>query len=191
MRKIKTLTFLTVLILALSLTTVAFASKDENNGKHLAKGKQIKTEKLDEAEKHRSPVEHLYLYEKDPETWEIVEDGAVGKLTILTHKDKYIFNARGLELEMDYSLMNYAPGTDWSEETYPNPWPGEDSTEIGKDTSNEEGTVHMKGDWDTATEGKIWLVLDADFDTDLDPSQMIGWSPTRYLFEYELLQATE
>ena len=179
LRKLKALTFLTILVLALSLTTTAYASKDDNNGKHLAKGKKGYPSAQNGVNNEKSPVTHLYLYEKDPTTWEIVEDSAVGKLTILTHKDKYIFNARGLELEQDYALMYCM-----------DPWAGEDSVEIDKGMSNDEGNLHLKGDWDKTTEGKIWLVLDADFDPDLDPSRMTGWNPTRYLFEYALLEPT-
>ena len=179
LRKLKLITFLTILVLALSLTTTAYATKDDNKGKHLAKGKNGHPSAENGMNNEKSPVTHLYLYEKDPDTWEIVEDGAVGKLTILTHKDKYVFNARGLELETDYSLMNYV-----------DPWPGDGSTEIDKGTSNEEGTLHLKGDWDKTTDGKIWLVLDADFDPDAGPP-MQNWTPTSYLFEYALLEAYE
>jgi hypothetical protein len=32
-------------------------------------------------------------------------------------------------------------------------------------------------------DGKVWLVLSDDY----DGNQMIGWQPTEYLFEYDLL----
>jgi hypothetical protein len=170
---------------------MALAKKESNNGKHLAKGKNGRPAASNGLNNEKSPVQHLYLYEKDPDEWDIIDDGAFGKLTILTHKDKYIFNAHRLNPVLDYSLINYAPGTDWSEEPYPNPWPGEGSVEINSGTTNEEGNIHMKGEWDLETEGKIWLVLSDDFDSVSEPTKMIGWNPTQYLFEYDLITEYE
>jgi hypothetical protein len=188
MRKTKTLVILTIILLALSITTpMVSAKKESNNGKRLAKGKNGRPAASNGLNNEKSPVQHLYLYEKDPDTWDIVDEGAFGKLTILTHKDKYIFNAHRLDPILDYSMINYAPGTTWDPYPEPDPWPGEDSVEINSGTTNEEGDIHMKGEWDSETEGKIWLVLSNDFDAESEPTKMIGWNPTEYLFEYDLL----
>ena len=42
----------------------------------LAVGKNITKGKIPNGPAGRSPIAHLYFYEKDPDTWEIVEDGA-------------------------------------------------------------------------------------------------------------------
>ena len=208
-------------MLAISITApMALAKKDENNGKQLGKTKEkkVKTqegEQVAETEefgktytpaadnglnKGKSPVEHLYLYEKDPTTWEIVPDGAWAKITILTHKDKFIFNGHGLEEFVDYSLINYAATMDWETYEYDpdvspdDPWLMNDY-DIGSATADEEGNVHIKGTWDIEElpdydiEGKIWLVLDNDHDSEIN--DLTAWTPESYLFEYDLLRAKE
>jgi hypothetical protein len=52
-----------------------------------------------------SNTAHLYLYEKDPNTWEIVEDGAWGKMTY--DCDSFVFNGHGLDAREDYTLIYY------------------------------------------------------------------------------------
>ncbi len=127
---------------------------------------------------------HLYLYEKDPETWDIVDDGSWGKLTFLPHRDKYVFNGHRLPPDAMYDFINYAPSTDWTEDPYPNPWPGDDSVSIATEKVNKGGNVHMRGTWSAEYVGKVWLVLAGDF----DESGMIGWNPTDYLFEFDLIK---
>lgn len=169
-KKAKTLSLLILLAAVLLVPTVQAVKP---NGPSADKGLHNEKRK----------VKHLYLYEKDPETWQPVEDGAWGKLTILTHKDKYIFNGHGLDLDSDYSLINYAPGTDW---TVPdiNPWPAADSLGIGDGATNEEGNIHIKGSLSQTLVGKMWLVLSNDFS---EGTGMTGWTPTSYLFEYDLI----
>ena len=132
--------------------------------------------------------DHLYLYEKDPETWEIAEDAAWAKMNINVKKDQFVFNAHKLEPETDYVLI-----------CYQDPWPGTGSLLLGSGTSNEEGNVHIKGTIDYETlpsyvyeideeqvEGsKIWLVLAADFDE--EAREMDAWNPSEYLFEFDLI----
>ena len=142
----------------------------------------------------KSNVGHLYLYEKDPDTWEIVEDGAWGKMkyNLSGPTFDFVFNGRcepyGLEPGEDYTLIYY-PDKDG------NPWPREDVICLGSGTANEEGNVHIQGSVDTGdlpnpdtdiNEGaKIWLVVSGDVDR--DQAEMIGWNPTEYLFEYDLI----
>ena len=132
--------------------------------------------------------DHLYLYEKDPETWEIVEDAAWGKININVKNGKFVFNAHKLEPETDYVLI-----------CYQDPWPGTDSLLLGSDTSDEQGNVHIQGSIDYETlpsyvydvngeqiEGsKIWLVSAADFDE--TSAEMGAWNPSEYLFEFDLI----
>jgi hypothetical protein len=63
-------------------------------------------------------------------------------------------------------------------------------------TSNIDGDLHLMGSPDIGDipvdtdinfpdGGKIWLVLSDDYDS--DAKQMVGWNPTEYLFEFDLI----
>ena len=166
-------TILTLMILpAFQVFAIKPAGPSSSNG--LEKGKN----------------DHLYLYEKDTETWNIMEDPAWAKMNINTKKGKFVCNAHGLTPDEEYALI-----------CYQDPWPGTDSLLLGSGTADQEGNVHIKGqiDYDTlpsqeytigegeeqyTVEGsKIWLVLATDF----DENQMADWNPTEYLFEFDLI----
>jgi len=135
----------------------------------------------------KSNTGHLYLYEKDPSTWEIVDGGAWGKMkyNLSGPEFDFNFNGHGLEAGEGYCLIYY-----------PDPWPGNDLICLGSGIANKGGNVHIKGSVNTGdlpaeddanvNEGaKIWLVLSDD--VDCDEQKMIGWDPTEYLFEYDLI----
>ena len=133
----------------------------------------------------KSNIAHLYLHEKDPDTWEIVEDGAWGKMKYNMSGDEFdfVFNGHGLEPEADYTLIYY-----------PDPWPGIGLICLGSGTVNEEGDVHIAEpveieslpiEGDENDGAKIWLVLSDD--VDCENAQMVGWTPTEYLFEEDLI----
>lgn len=133
----------------------------------------------------KSNVGHLYLYEKDSETWEIVEGGAWGKMkyNLSGPTFGFVFNGHSLAIGQDYTLIYY-----------PDPWPGEGLICLGSSIANEEGNVHVKGsvdtgdlpaDYDENDGAKIWLVLTDD--VDCDQAKMIGWDASAYLFEYDLI----
>ena len=143
----------------------------------------------------KSNIGHLYLYEKDPATWDIVPDGAWGKMkyNLSGSTFDFVFNGHGLEQGYEYTLIYY-----------PDPWPGDGLISLGAGTVNEEGNIHIMGKVDSGdmpaasdlnhpdnggtgtpplTGAKIWLVLTGDIDgTD---KKMIGWTPSEYLFEYD------
>ncbi|MFQ6053506.1 MAG: hypothetical protein ACE5OO_04660, partial [Candidatus Bathyarchaeia archaeon] len=134
----------------------------------------------------KSNTGHLYLFEKDPTTWEIVEDGAWGKMKYKLSGPEFAFVFNGHDLE---------PGEDYTLIYYPNPWPGNGLICLGSGTANEEGNVHIAESLETddlpAEEdenypggAKIWLVLSDD--VDCAGRKMFGWNPTEYLFEYDL-----
>jgi hypothetical protein len=143
-----------------------------------------------------SNTAHLYLYEKDPGTWEIVDGGAWGKmkhnLTGLTFS--FVFNGHQLQPETEYSLIYYVdpgPGT-WT--VLP------EIVVLASGASNGGGNLHLSGNRDTGSipygddvnypdGGKIWLVLTADIDTEASTFKW-AWNPTEYLFEYDLLTFT-
>ena len=132
--------------------------------------------------------DHLYLYAKDPDTWEIVEDAAWGKMNINVNKGKFVFNAHKLEPNTDYVLI-----------CYQDPWPGTGSQWLGNCISDENGNVHIQGsiyyetlpsyvyeiDGEQVEGSKIWLVLADDYDQ--GSTEMSAWNPSEYLFEFDLL----
>lgn len=176
-------TIIVLVVVALTLVTIVpvFAVKpagpSSTNG--LKKGKN----------------DHLYLYEKDPETWEIIEeDSAWAKMNINTKKGKFVCNAHGLAPDNEYALI-----------CYQDLWPGTGSYLLGVDTADKNGNVHIKGQIDYATlpryeydtdgddvadvvASKIWLVFADDYiHSETDPDYMDDWSPTEYLFEFDLI----
>jgi hypothetical protein len=147
----------------------------------------------------KSKIGHLYLYEKDPLTWKIVEDGAWGKMVYNlsgTGNDTAIsavFNGQGLIVDTSYSLIYYP-------EVAPVSWPSEGwgVVVLGSGTANDDGDVLITGtgiigppdtqppvgDYIGKTGDKIWLVLSSDLSSG---SFMTGWTPTEYLFESALI----
>jgi len=170
-----------VVTLMLVIALVGLATAGMAIGKNLTKGK------IPNGPAGRSPIAHLYLYEKDPETWEIVEDGAWGKMKYNQYGPNFnfVFNGHRLEPGYDYTLIYY-----------PDPWPGEGLVCIGEGTADIDGNVHIQGSVDTGdmpsmddenfeAGAKIWLVLSDD--VDCIAANMIGWNPIEYLFEYDLI----
>ena len=134
--------------------------------------------------KGKSNVAHLYLYEKDPDTWGIVEDGAWGKMkyNLSGPTFDFVFNGHGLEANIDYSLIYYPePQTTW-------PWP---VTVIASGSSNGGGNIHLENSYEfdaDLNDAKIWLVLSEDLNAD---DELAGWNPTEYLFEHNLITYTD
>lgn len=136
----------------------------------------------------KSDTGHLYMAEKDPDTWDVVEDGAWGKLNYKS--DKYVFNGHGLEPGWDYTLINYARvGT---------AWPAHVNC-LDNAEANAGGNVHIMGAWDpegfdydttpdTGSEDgyKFWLVPTDDLDCENYLFQNV-WNPSEYLFEEALV----
>lgn len=141
-----------------------------------------------------SSVGHQYLYEKDPATWEIVPDGAWGKMKYFTARPnfEFVFNGHGL-----------VPGTEYKLVYFPDPWPGEGLVCLGTQTANAFGDVHIQssvptgdlpnaGDYNGMEDppgcttciygAKIWLVLSGDAVCG-SGSRMISWHPADYIFE--------
>ena len=138
-----------------------------------------------------SNIAHLYLYEKDPVTWEIVDDGTWGKMkyNLSGETFDFVFNGHGLEPGYEYTLIYY-----------PDPWPGAGLICLGSGTVNGEGNIHIAESENTGKlpaeedenylEGaKIWLVLSNDIDCGVSFKDV--WNPTEYLFEGELITFTE
>ena len=136
----------------------------------------------------KANVSHLYLFEKDPTTWEIIDHGAWGKMKYLRSGLEFTFNfnGHGLTPELEYSLIYY-----------PDPWPGPGIILLGEGITDIYGDIKIKGsvivedlplehDYNYPDGAKIWLVLSNDVDS--ISRCMIGWNPTLYLFEYDLIR---
>jgi len=134
----------------------------------------------------KSNVGHLNLYEKASD-WSIVEGGAWGKMiyNLSGPEFAFVFNGHELEANTGYSLIYYA-----------DPWPGNHpGALIASGTTCIEGNINLVGYTDLGMDlphpddenyldgAKIWLVLSSDY----DGSKMIGWQPTEYLFENNLI----
>lgn len=147
----------------------------------------------------KSHVGHMYLFEKNATTWKIVEDGAWGKMryTVEGPEFDFVFNGHGLDSGRNYTLIYY-----------PDPWPGNGTICLGKETATEEGDLHIMGssniegglpqDYDANANpsddepgAKIWLVLTEDVNCDSDTGEMSDWNPSEYLFEYDLIEYNE
>jgi len=136
--------------------------------------------------KTNGKVRHLYLYEKDEE-WNPVVGGAWGKMTYRPSGKTFWYTFTGHKLE---------PGEEYSLIYYPDPWPGNGLICLGNGTANNGGNLHIaerldiedmptEEDENYENGAKIWLVLTSD--VDCWNQQMIGWNPTEYLFEFDLI----
>ncbi len=130
-------------------------------------------------------VSYLYLYEKDPVTWDIISNGSWGKMKYKSSGEEFefVFNGHNLTPKQNYTLIYY-----------PDPWPGNGLICLGVSTVNQDGNIYIAESLDTdnlpaeydINEGaKIWLVLSSD--VDCENSKMIGWNPNEYLFEHNLI----
>ncbi len=139
----------------------------------------------------KSHVGHMYLFQKDPDEWNILESGAWGKMryTVEGPQFDFVFNGHGLE-----------PGTDYTLIYYPDPWPGEGLVCLGQGIVNDGGNIHIMGSPETGSlpreqdenydEGaKIWLALSDD--VSCDPAGMVEENFEYYLFEYDLIEYAE
>ena len=158
----------------------------------------------------KSNVAFLYLREKDPSTWEIVDGGAWGKLkySLAGPTFNYVFNGHGLEANTDYSLIYYADKPDRFED-----WGGDNpGALIASGTSNDERDIHLMGsveldmdlpcppdanideydyseppdNYQHAHGAKIWLVPSRDYDEG-NENKVTGWEPSAFLFETDLI----
>ncbi|MFH1926556.1 MAG: hypothetical protein ABIK79_00075 [Chloroflexota bacterium] len=135
----------------------------------------------------KSNVGHLYLYEKDPSDWSIVEGGAWGKMiySLSGPEFAFVFNGHRLDPDTEYSLIYYA-------DLWPGNHPG---ALIASGTTCIEGNINLVDCVDLGMDlpdpadanypdgAKIWLVLSDDY----DGSKMTAWNPEEYLFEYDLI----
>lgn len=156
-----------------------------------------------------SHMAHLYLYERDPDTWEIVPGGRWGKMS-------YVW--KGPNLDLVVNAHGFDPADEDDEYCliyYPDPWPGTGLICLGEGVVEENPVLDEFGDpvdpaqytydlhieskgindvgdlpkiFDNNSEAKIWLVLSDDVDCDpVGGTSMTGWNPTDYLFDYDTI----
>jgi hypothetical protein len=136
----------------------------------------------------KSNVAHLYLVERNPSTWEIIQGGGWGKMEYIAAGPTFdfVFNGRKLNRRENYTLIYY-----------PDPWPGTGLVCQAAGTATADGNMHLADSVELNSDlpiiadlnspgAKIWLVLSSD--VDCPGKQMVGWNPTEYLFEKELIQ---
>ncbi len=164
-----------------------------------------------EGQAGKSNVAHLYLYEKtgDPD-WDIVEDGAWGKMkyNLAGPEFDFVFNGHGLAINTEYCLIYYADYEDRM-----NDWGGDnDGAFIASGTSNGGGNIHLADsielnmdlpcdpdenidthDYSGAPDyyanahgAKIWLVPCDDYSIE-DRTIYPNWNLENYLFETDLI----
>lgn len=143
----------------------------------------------------KTETDHIYLYQKNPSDWTIVEGGAWGKLTYRIKGDafEFVFNGHKLQPNTNYKLIYYA-----------DPWPGKGLNGNGEcggclaeGTTNNGGNIHLAGtylgclphedDEQPLGGAKIWLVLADDYS---DNPGMEAWNPEAYLFENNVIPST-
>ena len=140
----------------------------------------------------KSNQANLYLYEKNPSDWSVIDGGAWGKMKHELTGPTFVFdfNGHGLERNTEYSLIYYG-----------DPWPGNHpGALISSGTSNGGGNIHLAGSVDLEMDlpdpadanyylhpkgAKIWLVLSSDYNA--STNSMTAWKPTEYLFENNLI----
>lgn len=111
---------------------------------------------------------HLYLYEKDPSDWSIVDGGAWGKMTYDQSGPafNYVFNGHGLVPDNEYTLIYY-----------PDPWPGTNLQCLGMGIANGGGNVNISGAPDT---GSLPTTSDANYKWNLDGVWGLNFNSTLY-----------
>ena len=145
----------------------------------------------------------VYLYEKDPDTWDVIGNGAVAMLKYKPEATHFYFQLIGRKL---------LPDTQYKLIYYPDPWPGDNLICLGSGLSDDEGKLRINGydcpaspdysepvstgnlpypqeggedppPYDDNEGAKVWLVLSDDVDCGPAGAKMTAWNPEEYLFE--------
>ncbi len=83
--------------LAIFMVAIMFASM----------GTVLAVKPADNGINEKGQVEHLYLFEKDPMTWDIMMYGSWGKMSYNEMKSTFVFNGHMLEEDVEYALIYY------------------------------------------------------------------------------------
>ncbi|HEY6000829.1 MAG TPA: hypothetical protein VI078_16200 [bacterium] len=185
---------LTVFVMTVLLTVFASAALADNHGKT---GKLLLFQKCDAGLIGAAGYDSVGCPLVGTGPWPaFLGNHREGKLKYSPFGKKFSFSftGRGLLPKKSYTLIYY-----------PDPWPGSGLICLGSGKSSRGGSVeiHAKKDLGTglpasydanfnpvapsgAVGAKIWLVLSDDVQCTA-PTQLLGWNPTDYLFEYNLI----
>ena len=133
----------------------------------------------------------LNLFEKNPNTWQIVDNGAYGKVIfsrVITPikgiaQARIRYSAWKLEPKTEYQLIYYGS----SDEVYNNVWNYATCIGLPRRTSTQGyfngGSSNFAYPYffSDNIHQKIWIVLKSD--VKCESGRMINWQPTKYLFE--------
>jgi hypothetical protein len=130
------------------------------------------------------------FWERDLRTWEIVEDGAWGRM---------MYRSRGSTFGFRFKGEGLRPGGDYTVIYHPrhhsDPWPREHIRCLGSGTATDNGDIEvaeaaeldsdlpMPGD---VSPGARILLVDSSA-VDCSTHTMPRWDPTEYLFAHNLL----
>jgi hypothetical protein len=121
----------------------------------------------------------LYLYAKDPLTWQVINGGAWAELNINRPSGKFTLEAHGLQPKTEYALIRYAGQTRTGQV-------------LSRVFTDHRGNFRSSGVWPEWS-GKLWVVLGKDLQEnprDFKPGMRVllkDWHPKQYLFESEIL----
>jgi len=121
----------------------------------------------------------LYLYAKDPVTWQVINGGGAAELNINRPSGKFAIEAHGLLPKTEYALVRSA-GQSQSGQV------------LVRSVTDNLGNFKSSGIWHEWT-NKFWVVLGKDLQgnaRDFKPGMrdtLKGWNPKQYLFESEIL----
>ena len=127
----------------------------------------------------KSPDWRLYLYAKDPATWQVINGGAWGELNINHPSGKFRLEVHGLLPKTEYALVRYRG-------------PALAAQIVLRFQVNDRGSFKSSGVWREWSE-KFWVVLGSDLQenpADFKPGTRAtpkDWHPAQYLFESEAL----
>lgn len=153
-------------------------------------------------------IGHLDLYQKSPDTWEVVDGGASGSMTynLSGPAFNYEFHGKGLEAVTSYSLIYYAAAAAGSKNIrsdIPGALIAEGKSDLGgnlqlKGSVNLDMDIPHTGDanydyldccneYGASHGAKIWLVPSECYDSTDMFIQESQWQPDRFLFETKLI----
>ena len=121
----------------------------------------------------------LYLYAKDPATWQVIKGGAWAELTINRPSGKFTLAAHGLLPKTEYALVR-------------NAGQAPEGQVLARIFTDRRGDFRATGVWREWKE-KFWVVLGKDLQGnphDFKPGMravLKDWHPQQYLFESEIL----
>lgn len=121
----------------------------------------------------------LHLFAKDPTTWEVIEGGAKGELTIERSSGRFTLTASGLMTNTEYALVRFEGDPPFVQV-------------LARGYSDSQGDFSCAGVWQRWSR-KFWVVPGKDLKENSKDfwtgarNELRTWHPEEYLFESEEL----